>query len=197
MKSKSVLAAALAVVIACVAVALVIIKHQGREAAPKKPAPEAGVAPRALLPVPEPLVTEQKIDTKPAPAESGDRTNAKPPAVTAPSRQLRRVKAPVQDPTARLALSFVGIDPDAEAYWIEAINDPGLPAEERKDMIEDLNEDGFSDPRHPGMQDIPLIVSRIRLIPELALDAMDQVNADAFEEAYKDLVNMLNGQPVQ
>ena len=63
-------------------------------------------------------------------------------------------------------------------------------ANERKDLIEDLNEDGLSDPRRPGPEDLPLILSRMMLIEEAAPYAMDQVNADAFQEAYKDLMNM-------
>jgi hypothetical protein len=108
-----------------------------------------------------------------------------------------RQKLPIQDPDARMALSFVGTHPYAEAYWVGAINDPNLPAEERKDLIEDLNEDGLSDPHHPGPQDMPLIASRIVLIEQLAPYAMDKVNADAFAEAYKDLVGLLNGQEPQ
>ena len=77
------------------------------------------------------------------------------------------------------------------------MNDPSLPAEERKDLIEDLNEDGLSDPKHPGPEDVPLIVNRLRLIEELAPNAIDQVNVDAFAEAYKDLNNLLAGKPVQ
>ena len=68
---------------------------------------------------------------------------------------------------------------------------------ERKDLIEDLNEDGISDPKHPSQDDLPLIVSRLELIDELAPYALDKVNADAFAEARKDLVNMLDGKPVQ
>jgi hypothetical protein len=104
----------------------------------------------------------------------------------------------VQDPTARLALSSVGTDEDADEYWSEAINNPNLPSQERRDLIEDLNQDGLSDPQHPTAADIPIIVNRIQLIEEMAPNAMDQVNADAFAEAYRDLVNMLNvQQPVQ
>jgi hypothetical protein len=95
-----------------------------------------------------------------------------------------------------VALSFVGADPEAEAYWVAAINDPSLSADERQNLIEDLNEDGLSDPKHPGPEDLPLIVSRLQLIEELAPNAMDQVNLDAFQEAHKDLVAMLNGEPV-
>ena len=91
---------------------------------------------------------------------------------------------------ARVALEFVGADPDAEMYWYGAINDPGLSAHERQDLIEDLNEDGLSDPHNPTMEDLPLILNRIGLIEAVVWDAMDEVNADAFQEAYKDLVNL-------
>jgi hypothetical protein len=103
----------------------------------------------------------------------------------------------VQDPIARLALNFVGSDPDADAYWVGAINDSSLPAEERKDLIEDLNEDGLSDPHHPTAEDMPLILARIQLIERVAPNAIDDVNRDAFGEAYKDLRDLLNGREPQ
>lgn len=96
----------------------------------------------------------------------------------------------VTDPVARVALIYVGADPEAEAYWFEAINDPSLSGNERQDLIEDLNEEGFADPHHPTVDDLPLIVSRLELIEELAWDAMDEVNSDAFAEAHKDLTRM-------
>jgi hypothetical protein len=95
-------------------------------------------------------------------------------------------------PVARLALSAVGMDPDADLIWAMAINDPNMPPEARKDLIEDLNEDGFPDPKHVTPDDLPLILSRIDLIAQLAPDSMDDVNAAAFLEAYKDLTNMVN-----
>jgi hypothetical protein len=94
------------------------------------------------------------------------------------------------DPLARVALRTVGADPRANQYWMRAINNPGLTAHERKNLIEDLNEDGLSDPKHPTQRDLPLILSRIGLIESLAPFAMDQANAEAFQEAYKDLVKM-------
>ena len=94
------------------------------------------------------------------------------------------------DPFARLALPLVGADPDAEAYWLEAINDPTLSADERQELIEDLNEEGFADPAHPTIEDLPLIVSRLDMIEELALHAMDETNREAFAEAYQDLTRM-------
>lgn len=99
-------------------------------------------------------------------------------------------KEPALDPLARLSLRSVGADAESEAYWMLAINDPELPANERKDLIEDLNQDGLSDPKHPSAQDRLLILNRIQLIEDLAPSAMDQVNASAFAEAYKDLLNL-------
>jgi hypothetical protein len=95
-------------------------------------------------------------------------------------------------PDARVALSFVGSDPQAQVVWMNAINDPNVPADERKDLIEDLNEDGFPDPHHITNDDIPLVLSRIDLIEQMAPYAMDDVNAAAMGEAYKDLTNMLD-----
>ena len=109
---------------------------------------------------------------------------------------------PLQDPIARVALSLVGMDPDAEDYWFAAINDLSLPAHERQDLIEDLNEEGLSDPEHPTLDDLPLIFSRLELIETIAPDAADEVNAEAFMEAYKDLLNLAElamggGEPVR
>jgi hypothetical protein len=85
----------------------------------------------------------------------------------------------------------VGADADAEAVGVEAINDPRLSRNARKDLIEDLNEEGFENRKQPTENDVELIVRRLAIIEELAPDAMDEVNYAAFEEAYKDLVNML------
>jgi hypothetical protein len=108
----------------------------------------------------------------------------------------------LQDPVARVALSLVGMDPDAEDYWFAAINDLSLPAHERQDLIEDLNEEGLPDPEHPTIDDLPLIFSRLELIETIAPDAADDVNAAAFIEAYKDLLNLAQlamggGEPVR
>jgi hypothetical protein len=94
-------------------------------------------------------------------------------------------------PIGRAALSFVGMDPGAELIWGLTINDPSVPPEERKNLIEDLNEDGFPDPKHVTADDVPLILNRMALIEQMAPDSMDETNAAAFMEAYKDLLNML------
>ena len=44
--------------------------------------------------------------------------------------------------------------------------------------------------RRATADDLPLVMSRLALIEELAPDAMDEVNAAAFAEAHKDLTNI-------
>jgi len=162
---------------------------------------EAPVAPAtAGMQVPqEPSVPPDS--TKPVNA-TGQTNSSEQNATVQTNRGGRPGKEPLRDPVARVALAFVGMDADAEAYWYGAINDPSLPANERQDLIEDLNEDGLSDPKRPTAEDLPLIVSRLLIIEEVVWDAMDEVNADAFLEAYKDLVNLADvalggGQPVR
>lgn len=156
---------------------------------------------RTAAPVSEPAAPErsspEQIRTASAGAPRGQsanvggETNARTQTVAGQAQPAPRPSgATVQDPLARAALSFVGADPDCEAYWVGAINDQSLSAQERQDLIEDLNEDGFPDPENPTANDLPLIVGRVLLIEQLAPDALDQVNADAFQEAHKDLVDM-------
>jgi hypothetical protein len=107
-----------------------------------------------------------------------------------PERPVDEAGPIVPVPVAREALVFVGADPEAEAVWFAAINDPTMSAHDRSDLIEDLNEEGFADPQHLTEDDLPLIARRLALIEEVAADAMDDTNAAAFAEAYKDLLNM-------
>ena len=202
MNAKKTLALGLSATVVIIVVGMVLVGQ--RKAEPpiaKEPAGQPASAPAETIPAPAPATPPEisVIETK-APVQTAP-VNVLP----FPKRQNETAqiappggaKEPIQDPDAREALSLVGADPVAEQYWMAAINDPSLPANERKDLIEDLNEDGLSDPKHPGPQDLPLIMNRIRLIESLGPLAMDSVNADAFAEAYKDLQNMLAGKPVQ
>src|SRR5690242_14622466 len=187
-KSTLILLAAMAGIVA--ATLMLRTRHEPAPAVALGNEPVVPPANLPAAPAPEsPVAVSNPSSSAPAPA-----AKIQTPAPVTP-RPMSGQKPPIQDPTARAALSFVGADPEAEAYWLQAINDPTLPAEERKDLIEDLNEDGLSDPHHPGPDDMPLIASRIQLIEELAPSAMDRVNADAFNEAYNDLVNLYSGLP--
>lgn len=129
---------------------------------------------------PKPLKAERQ---KTAPRQA---LPAAPPAV----QEMGASETVVPKDVAFAALSCVGAVPEAEDVWLAAINDPGFNSETRNDLIEDLNENGFPDPDHLTMDDLPLIESRIALVEQHGPDAMDDTNADAFMEAYKDLLNM-------
>jgi hypothetical protein len=101
-----------------------------------------------------------------------------------------RVDAKQREPLARLALEFVGKNESAEELYRAAINDPALSAGARKNLIEDLNQTGFADPKHPTLADLPLVQKRLALIEQLAPLAGDRTNAAALVEARKDLLNM-------
>jgi hypothetical protein len=115
---------------------------------------------------------------------------AVPIAVQAYQNPVLATNAAAKEPLARLVLGFVGADNQANAFYQTAINDPVLTRSHRKNLIEDLNQDGFADTRNLGPGDLPLIQNRIALIEQLAPSAMDDANAAAFKEAYKDLINM-------
>ena len=105
-------------------------------------------------------------------------------------------KAALQDPDARLALSLVGVDAEAEQYWMTAIFNPNLPEEERADLMEDLNEEGLADPKHPTPEDLILIANRLGPIED-AMQGADPFMQEHLAEAYKDLLNLLAGKPAQ
>jgi hypothetical protein len=201
---KTVILAALAFAIACVVAGVIIVSRPAPRDTPlPAQAPTLGV--EHARPADTSQLAASPEETAPAtasaigpaapspatqspPTAAPTKAAAKAPATAAAASQGGRPgKEPLQDPLAREALAFVGADPFAEEYWFAAINDPSLPAQERQDLIEDLNEDGLSDPKHPGLQDLPLIMNRLVLIEKVAPTAPDQVNADALEEAYKDL----------
>lgn len=204
MNTRTLVLGILAAVMVAIGI-IVVAQRKAETSSAKEPAGQ----PATSQPMTTPVATQSESTPAASPtetpaAESGlvaqsDTQNhrAKPMEVTPVEPSMKINGYEVQDPLARVALAEIGSDPAAEAYWIGAINDSSLPAEERKDLIEDLNEDGLSDPRHPSVQDMPLILRRIRLIEQLAPSAMDDVNRDALAEAYKDLVGLANGQAPQ
>ena len=102
-----------------------------------------------------------------------------------------RMQARVKDLLARLSTDSLGIDPEAEQYWLAAINDSNIEADDRRELILALETAGFADPTSLSADDLPLIAGRIALVEELAPNAIDNVNAAALQEVYQTLVSML------
>jgi hypothetical protein len=180
------------IAIAAGLIAALLMRHEPKQVAQTEPTQAAPVRPALKAPPPPPLPVEQPV----APMiESMKQAPVKPVAKAQPQQQQQQAqpqkqpKEPLHDPEARDALALVGIDPEAEQYWLQAIFDTSLPDKERDDLMEDLNEVGFADPKNPGPDDLPLIASRLRLIEQIAPDT-DDFMAEHLGEAYKDLANM-------
>jgi hypothetical protein len=167
---------------------------------PALPAPAAEASgPDALAPQGAPDHAASTVAPAPVPDLT---TTAEPPRTGTTAWPFRRAArsadgnakqagAPaVAVELAFQALRYVGVDPAAEQTWQRAIDDPNTPAGARSDLIEDLNQEGYLDNRHPTADDLPLVRARLELIERLAPHAIDAVNAAAFEEAYKDLLAM-------
>jgi hypothetical protein len=127
----------------------------------------------------------------------GQNIEPRPDAANLVARAKERAKAKgeatellVAHDLARQALAGVGADPQAEELWKIAINDPAMSAHQRSDLIEDLNESGFENPSNVQPSELPIVLNRLALIEDLAPDALDDVNAAAFAEAYKDLTKI-------
>lgn len=123
------------------------------------------------------------------------KTSAREPIIeqSAPAQNnpVVQTREPSASEIAREALDTVGLDPVAEKVWLDTINNPDTPAKERKDLIEDLDANGYQNRKNPTANDVTLIQNRLALIEKLAPSANDPVNAAAFQEAKKDLLRML------
>jgi hypothetical protein len=200
MKTKSILISGLVVVIGLVIMGKIV----SRRSAPQETARTSS----QRMPTPEPLAaspvsasTEQSSNlatgTLPPPEMKADK--AQP--VTSALTQTSKPKELLHDPAARAALSLVGVDLEAETYWLGAIFDSSLPENEREDLMEDLNEEGLSDAKHPSPQDLPVILNRLVIIEEI-LPFADEFMVEHLGEAYKDLLNLADvtqgrGEPVR
>jgi hypothetical protein len=73
-----------------------------------------------------------------------------------------------------------------------------MPEEVRSDLIVDMIDEGYTDNSHPTKADLPVILARLEILERHAPYAMDQVNAAAFEEAYRTMLQLyirLGGDP--
>ncbi|MCX7028368.1 MAG: hypothetical protein NT061_12995, partial [Spirochaetes bacterium] len=155
MKTSRILLAAILMVMIVVAVAMLLHNDKQKRTKARAPKPPTVKLAQAAKQV-RPTAKAESARPRPSPAKAmaGNGTKAVPP-----SREARKeappqpvTVAPVQFavmppaeaadknvPThvAREALKLVGTDPVAETIWIDAINNPALPAADRKNLIED------------------------------------------------------------
>ncbi len=186
----------------------VAVKHQAKRKAQlrlvESQQAEASVPPREITTLreePTPLVAVPAEGTNALLNITAQTVTNMPLNVTTQNvAQVKKTKAKkvIQDPLARDALALVGLDPDAEMYWFGAIHDQTLPKSERQDLIDDLNEEGLPDPKHPTLEDLPLIFSRLEILEDLVPSLTDEFD---WKESYSDLLNLADlalggGKPV-
>lgn len=106
----------------------------------------------------------------------------------------RVVDADSREALGRLALNYVGANEEALALFHKAALDPQLKPGQRRNLIEDLNQDGLSSGRNPTSEDLKLIANRYALTQSyLQQDYVknDKTLLAAFLEANQDLSRML------
>ncbi len=90
----------------------------------------------------------------------------------------------------RIALAFAGADAQANELYHTAISDPAISVDDRKNLLEDLNEVGYENLKNPTEKDLKLMADRLELIKKYR-EGSDPKVAESFDEAEKDLRNML------
>ena len=118
------------------------------------------------------------------------------PAIAQTYQDARLKDGGQKEPLARLALSFAGDNPQADALWKTAIHDQTIPEDARRELVEDLNQDGLTE-KNPTESDYRKMRARLELIEKNRPNAESKKMLDAFDEAKKDLLDMLAKAPNQ
>ena len=116
-------------------------------------------------------------------------------AVAAQMYQDSRLSEPgSKEPLARVALAYVGANDQAMELYHAAVLDPALQPDQKRELVEDLNQDGLGSSKNPTADDLKIIANRYALTQAyLQQDYVqnDKVLNAAFREADKDLRRML------
>jgi hypothetical protein len=116
-------------------------------------------------------------------------------AIAAQTYQDGRVVDPnSKEALGRVALTYVGANEQAIQLYHSAILDPTLTPDQRRNLIEDLNQDGLSNRKSPTPDDLKIIANRYQLAQTYLQQPYvqnDPVTLAAFQEAFKDLTQML------
>jgi hypothetical protein len=111
-------------------------------------------------------------------------------AVADQAWQDPRIASAEKEPLARAVLAYVGANAHAEDVYRRALSDPAMSDSQRQNLIEDLNQAGFSEVKKSPAAILALIERRLAVIERLAPQFGDRTAVAAFVEARKDLLNM-------
>lgn len=116
------------------------------------------------------------------------------PIVANAYQDPRLTDAASKEPLARVALAFVGTNPQAEQMFGKAVRDPALAGEPVRNLVEDLNQNGFANRRVLTPEDVRLATFRLALTEQYLQQPFvqsDKTLSRAFAEANKDLTGVL------
>ncbi len=106
----------------------------------------------------------------------------------------RVTDAASKEPLARVALAHVGTNPQAEQMFGKAVRDPALQGDPIRNLVEDLNQDGFANRKVLTPEDRRIADFRLGLTQAYLQQTWvqnDKTLSRAFAEANKDLAKML------
>lgn len=109
-------------------------------------------------------------------------------------QDTRLVEPGSKEPLARTALTFVGADAQALQLYHTALLDPALLPDQKRELVEDLNQDGLVNRKAPTEEDLRIIANRYQITQSYLQQEYvqgDPVLNAAFREADKDLRKML------
>jgi hypothetical protein len=120
---------------------------------------------------------------------------------TQPEKTLALALQAYQDPRvtdantkerlAQVALDTAGTDPMADRFFYAAMGDTSLPADNRRNLAEDLADHG-TNPKNPSAQDIQVMQKRLALLEQLRGEATEPLVIAGINEAQKDLNKFIN-----
>jgi hypothetical protein len=177
-------------IMAVVAVTILLRPQHPASVPPTKPAARAPASENHVVLLPsrtQPKAIVEGVSNQLAAAENS--VIVKTQAFAAVKKPAGSGKKVIRDPLAREALALVGTYPEAEAYWFAALGNPNLPQNERQDLVDDLNEEGLPDPKHPTADDLPVLLARIEMLEE----AMLWFEGDTYDwkEPHDDLARLI------
>jgi hypothetical protein len=120
-------------------------------------------------------------------------------AATQASQDGRVKDADSKEAIGRIGLTYVGsansqVNDQAVQLFHNAISDPSITPDQRRNLIEDLNQDGLSNHRNPTPEDLIIIANRYELAKWYLQQPSVQNDPAAtrgFNEASQDLARML------
>jgi hypothetical protein len=101
----------------------------------------------------------------------------------------------VDEEMAWAALQGVGMDDLADGVWLEAVNDPKMSPDARRELILGLVTEGIGDPRSLSDDEKQVVMTRRAMVEQLLDEPMDEVNEQALREAGDGLAMLMGEGP--